>query len=140
MTRVRIWVPATSLQKLIVAMDDEYPILEYLIIPRPVEDESSISQFPETLQAPNLRHLYLDGFALPMGSRLLTTSVGLVTPYLWMVHPSTYFHPNTLLQWLLFMPQLETLFVCFSYPVPNHDAERQLTHTPITIHNTYNTS
>jgi hypothetical protein len=30
------------------------------------------------------------------------------------------------------MPQLETLFVLFSFPVPNRDVERQLTHTPIT--------
>jgi hypothetical protein len=132
--RVRLLMPATSLQKLIVAMDDEYPILEYLIISRPLEDKSSICQFPETLQAPNLRHLYLKGFALPMGSRLLTTAVGLVTLGLIMVHPSTYFHPNILLRWLSYMPQLETLIVPFLFPVPNRDLERQLTHTPITTH------
>ena len=131
--RVRIWVFATSLlQRLIVAMDDEYPILEYLIVARPVQDKSSILQFPETLQASNLRHLYLAGFTLPMGSRLLTTAVGLVTLGLVMRHPSTYFHPNILLRWLSFMPQLETLYVYFEFPVPNRDIERQLTHTPIT--------
>jgi hypothetical protein len=48
--RVRLGMPATSLQKLVVAMDDEYPILEYLIITHPYEDKSSISQIPETLQ------------------------------------------------------------------------------------------
>ena len=128
--RVRLILPVTSLQRLIVAMDDEYPILEYLIIAHPDEDKSSISQISETLQAPNLRHLYLAGFALPMGSRLLTTAVGLVTLCLWMVNPSTYFHPNILLRWLSFMPQLETLIVYFSFPVPNRDVERQLTHTP----------
>ena len=130
--RVRLVMPGTSLQKLIVAMDDEYPILEYLIVAPPDEDKSSICQFPETLQAPNLRHLALYGFALPMGSRLFTTAVGLVTLYLFMVHPSTYFHPNILLRWLSFMPQLETLAVYFQSPVPNRDVERQLTHTPIT--------
>ena len=130
--RVHLFMPATSLKKLIVAMDDEYPILEYLIVSTPFDDESSICQFPETLQAPNLRHLYLDGFALPIGSRLLTTAVGLVTLCLVMVHPSTYFHPNILLRWLSFMPQLETLLVFFSFPVPNRGVERQLTHTPIT--------
>jgi hypothetical protein len=129
--RVRMSAPVTSVQKLIVAMDDEYPILEYLIIGRPVEDESSICQFPETLQAPNLRHLYLHGFALPMGSRLLTTAVGLVTLSLSMVHTSTYFHPNILLRWLSFMPQLKMLMVYFQFPIPNRDVERQLTHTPI---------
>ena len=130
--RVRLGMPVTSLQKLIVVMDDEYPILEYLIIIQPDEDESSISQFPETLHAPNLRHLALQGFTLPIGSRLLTTAVGLVTLGLWMVDPPTYFHPNILLRWLSLMPQLETLMVYFLFPVPNRDVERQLTHTPIT--------
>jgi hypothetical protein len=129
---VRLYMPATSLQKLIEAMDDEYPILEHLIVARPVKDESLISQFPETIQALNLHHLFLFGFALPMGSRLLTNVVGLVTLCLYMVHPSTYFHPNILLRWLSFMPQLETLVVYFSFPVPNCDTERQLTHMPIT--------
>ena len=130
--RVRLGMSATNLHKLIMAMDDEYPILEYLIVAHPVEDESSICQFPETLQAPNLRHLTLQGFTLPMGSRLLTAAVGLVTLYLVMVHPSAYFRPNTLLRWLSFMPQLETLAVYFQFPVPNRDVERQLTHMPIT--------
>ena len=130
--RSRLYMFATSLQKLIVTMDDEYPILEHLIIARPLEDKSSICQFPETLEAPNLRHLLLQGFALPMGCRLLTTAVGLVTLGLFMRHPSTYFHPNTLLRWLSFMPQLETLIVNFLFPVPNRDVERQLTHIPIT--------
>jgi hypothetical protein len=45
------------MQKLIVAMDEEYPILEYLYITLSTEDNSSILTFPETLQAPHLRHL-----------------------------------------------------------------------------------
>jgi hypothetical protein len=130
---VRFKMPPTRLQKLIVAMDDEYPILEYLIIAHPVDDKTTILMFPETLQAPHLRHLLLVGFALPIGSRLLTTAVGLVTLCLGMVHLSTYFHPDTLLQWLSFMPQLETLLIDFEDPVPDRDAERQLTHTPNTI-------
>ena len=32
------------------------------------------------------------------------------------------------------MPQLESLAVLLSFPVPNRDVERQLTHTPITTH------
>ena len=111
-------------------MDDEYPILEHLIIMYPVEDRSTILTFPETLQAPQLRHLTLFGFALAIRSRLLTTAVGLVTLCLAMVHPSTYFRPNTLLQWLSFMPQLETLVISFYSALPNRDLERQLTRIP----------
>ena len=135
--RVRLGMLVANLQNVIVAMDDEYPVLEYLIITNSgedeQEDESSICQFPETLQAPHLRHLMLIGpFALPIGSRLLTTAIGLVTFCLGMVRPSTYFHPNVLLRWLSFMPQLETLFVLFSFPASNRDVGRLLTHTPIT--------
>ena len=126
--RVRLRMPATSLHKLIVTMDDEYPILEYLIIFHATEDKSLISHFPETLQAPHLRHLLLFGFTFPIGSRLLTTAADLVTLGLFMIHPSTYFHLNTLLQWLSFMPQLETLCIRFDFPVPDRDVERQLTH------------
>jgi hypothetical protein len=132
--RVRLYEPVTSLQKIIAAMGDEYPILEFLVIELPVEDESTILIFPETLQAPHLRSLWLRGFALPIGSPLLTTAVGLVTLSLIMVHPSTYFQPNTLLQWISLMPQLEMPFIYFEFSIPSRDVERQLTHTPIIAH------
>ena len=119
-----------NLQKFIAAMDEEYPILEYLIITTPIEDDSTILTFPETFQAPHLRFLRLRGCVIPMGSRLLTTAVSLVTLSLFMAHPSTYFHPDALLQWISLIPQLETLTVDFVFP--NRDVERQLTHTPIT--------
>ena len=115
------------MQKLFVAMDEEYAVLEYLYITCPNE---TISRFPETLQAPHLRNLSLEGFALPVGSRLLTTAVGLVTLHLVMVHPSTYFHPNTLIQWISLMPHLETLKIYFTSSIRNRDVARQLTHTP----------
>ena len=108
--RVRLTTPDTSLlEKFIAVMDEEFPILEYLIITLPDEDNSTVLTFPETLHAPHLRLLWLRGFALPIGSRLLTTAVSLVTLSLVMVHPSTYFHPNTLVQWISHVPQLETL-------------------------------
>ena len=129
--RVRLQMNITSQQKFIMAMDDEYPILEYLIIGQPSEDKGLALVFPETLQAPLLHHLNLAGFALPVGSRLLTNAVGLVTLCIGIIHPSTFLHPNTLLQWLSFMPQLESLVIAFFYPVPNCDIERQLIHPPI---------
>jgi hypothetical protein len=129
--RVRLCMPVTTLQKLIGAMDGEYPILECLIIEPPFDGRSTILTLPETLQAPNLRHLTLISFALPIGSQLLTTAVGLVL--LCLVtndDPSTYLHPNALLHWLPFMPQLEMLAI-FCLAIPNREMERQLTHTPI---------
>jgi hypothetical protein len=140
--RVRLTALDTSLlEKFIAVMDEEFPILEYLIISTPAEDNSTILILPVNIQAPHLRLLFLGGFqvAIPMGSRLLTTAVSLVTLKLIMVHPSTYFHPNALLQWISLMHQLETLVIHFKFSTPNRDVEGQLTHTsiiaPITLPN-----
>ena len=129
--RVRLGNTCDIVQKLIVAMDEECPILEFLYISRPIEDNTTILRFPESFQAPHLRYLSLDSFALPIGSRLLTTAVGLVTLHLDMIHPSTYFRPDTVIQWISLMPQLETLEILLLFSIPNRDVERQLTHTPI---------
>ena len=128
--RVRLGNACKILEKLIVAMDEECPILEFLHISRPIEDTTTILRFSESFQAPHLRHLLLGSFALPTVSRLLTTAVGLVKLHLDMVHPSTYFHPNTLIRWISLMPQLEALDI-LHFSIPNRDAERRLTHIPI---------
>ena len=128
---VRLLMPVTSLQKIIGSMDEEYSVLEYLIMMPPFEDTSSILTLPETLQAPHLRHLTLIGFALPTVAHLIPTAVRLVRLYLYMNDPSTYFHPNSLLRWLSFIPDLVTLGVCFFFTNPNPDIEGQLTHIPI---------
>ena len=130
--RVRLILPPTSLQKLIPTMDEEYPILEHLIIYHALEDKTAILTFPETLQALHLRHLALESFALPIGSRLLTTAVDLVALCLIMDNQSTYFHPNTLLRWLSFMPHLETLVISFHFPVCSRHVGGQFTHMAIT--------
>ena len=129
--RVRLHNACTIIQKLIVIMDEECPILEFLYISRPIEDNTTILRFPESFQAPHLRYLSLGSFALPIGSQLVSTAVGLVTLHLVMVHPSTYFHPNTLIRWISLMPQLETLKILLEFSIPNRDVERRLTHTPI---------
>ena len=132
--RVRLRIPVTSLhlQELIMALDEEYPALEFLLLSPWIGDEKTNLVFPETFQAPHLRHLVLVGFALPIGSRLLTTAAGLVTLCLRMDHPSTDLNPNILLHWLSFMPQLENLVILFLFAVSNRDVQRQLARTPIT--------
>ncbi|KAI0278431.1 hypothetical protein BGY98DRAFT_974299 [Russula aff. rugulosa BPL654] len=128
--RIRLRLPFSKLQKL-VTIAEEYPILEYLIMGPSIEDNSSVLMIPETSQAPHLRLLSLTSFALPIGSRLLTTATGLVTLSLKINHPSTYFHPNALLRWLSFMPLLET-FMIVVVPVCDLGAERHPTRMPIT--------
>jgi hypothetical protein len=127
---VRLYMPIAYLAKFIVAIEKEYPILECLIIWSWNEDDTTFLMFPETFHAPHLHHLALRGLTLPIGSQLLTAATRLVTLRLIMSSPSTYFHPNTLLQWLSFMPQLETLNISPLFR-PNGDGERQLTQPPV---------
>ena len=130
--RVRLETPVLQLRNLMVAIDEEYPVLEYLIILPSTVDRSGTLMLPETLQVPHLRYLALKGVALPMGSRFLTTAVRLVTFCLSMDYPSAYyFVPSTLLQWISFMPQLETLMI-IAYP--NFVVVRQLMPTLIVTH------
>jgi hypothetical protein len=132
--RVRFRTPASKLQKLIVAIDEEYPELEYLVM-QPLEwGKRTAFMLPETLQTPRLHHLMLTGFAFPINCPLLTNAASIVTLCLQLNHPDAYFQPNILLQWLSFMPQLETLVIYFFVSVPNRDGERQLLHTPIIPH------
>jgi hypothetical protein len=130
--RVRLQISVLKMKKVIMAIDEEYPALEYLAMAPWPEDRSMALMLPETLQAPHLRHLLLVDFVLPRGSRLLTNAVGLVTLVLYVAHPATYFQPNTLLQWISFMPQLETLVISILYPVPGRHVEGQSMQTPIT--------
>jgi hypothetical protein len=52
--RVRLRMPVPTLQKLITAISEEYPKLEYLIIvPSAEEDTSTIFTLPESFQAPH---------------------------------------------------------------------------------------
>jgi hypothetical protein len=115
-------------------MAKESPILEYLAMIQTEDGSSQGLTFLETLQAPHLRHLSLSGFALSAGSRLLTTAVSLVELCFFVKYQSTYIQPNTLLQWISLMPQLEKLAIDFlvdKFDIPNHDLERQLMYMPV---------
>ena len=50
------------------------------------------------------------------------------------VQPTTYFQPNVLLQWLSFLPRLESFALGLSFTVPMRDLERQLTRAPVATH------
>ena len=53
-------------------MDDEYPILEDLVI---MHHTKASAILPAPVRAPHLHHLTLIDFALPIRSLLLTTAV-----------------------------------------------------------------
>ncbi|KAI0295737.1 hypothetical protein BC826DRAFT_269012 [Russula brevipes] len=130
--RIRLRMPIPNLQELVAAMDDEFPVLEYLYIAPDTKHETCLT-LPNAFRAPHLLHLVLN-VACPIRSPLLTTMAGLVTLSLNNILPSTYFHPTDLLPRLSLMPQLETLGISFHSPVPNRDVERRLSHTPTMAH------
>jgi hypothetical protein len=137
--RIRLMKPVAILEKLIINLDGEFPILEYLFIRhqpylRPVTRLNRNLNLPETFQAPHLRHLVLQSFTIPIGSPLFTTMGNLVTLSLNLIPPSAYFNPNELLQRLSVMPQLEIFGITFNSDFPSRDIERQLLRTPITMH------
>jgi hypothetical protein len=86
-------LPTSVLRKIITTMDEQFPILERLYIRPRTEDDTSLV-LPRTFQAPNLRQFSLFHVVLPIGSPLLTTTVGLVTLWLDDIPPSGYFPPN----------------------------------------------
>ena len=132
--RIRILIPVPKLINVVMAIDEEYPVLEYLIMGPWPDDSGTAMILPRTFQAPHLRHLALFSFFLPIRPRLFTAATGLITLVLFLGNPATYFRPDILLQWISSMPQLEALVISFSFPVLNGDVERQLMHTPITTH------
>ena len=134
--RIRPMKSVPILQTLVMALDGEFPKLEYLSIiheryQRPSIEKNMRLNLPETFRAPHLRHLVLMSFAIPIGSPLLTTMGNLVTLSLNSIPPSAYFHPSTLIQRLSLMPQLEILGILFNSHFPSRDIERQLFHKPI---------
>jgi hypothetical protein len=133
--RIRFYIPVLKLQKLIMAIDGEYPILEYLILwdPRAPENRTTVLALPETLQTPHLRQLVISG-SIPIRPPFLGMASGLVTLHLGLYPPSTYFQSTVLLQCLSLMLQLEILVITFHFLVTNHDVERQLTHTHTMTH------
>jgi hypothetical protein len=117
-----------NLSKFITVMDNQFPILERIyIFPHP--KGSTGLALPITFQAPNLRRLGLSMACLPIRSRLLTTTLGLVTLSLTNIPLSAYFPPSYLLARLSIMLQLERLVIRFDSPLPSRDVERQLAHT-----------
>ena len=137
--RIRLVMAVPKLQRLIMMMDGEFPILEHLYIGPPTKHATGLT-LHETFQA-HLRRFILKNFAFSVGSPLLTNTAaaGLVTLVLQRIHPSAYFRPNNLLQWLSLIPHLETFIFGFDSPIHNHDVERQLLReldmTPTTLPN-----
>ncbi|KAI0245644.1 hypothetical protein BJV78DRAFT_1158471 [Lactifluus subvellereus] len=124
--RIVLDLPPLNLRELIATMDQQFPILERMVIYSWTNGDRSLI-LPKTFQAPQLHNLMLWHAALPIGGfPLLTTAAGLVTLALVDIPASAYFPPSCLLTRLSLMPQLQELVIGFHSPPPNRDSERQL--------------
>src|SRR5260221_10222679 len=101
--RIRLLMPVPNLQKLVAAIDKEFPALLYLYIGPPTK-HNTILRLPKTFRAAHLCHLILINMTFPIGCSFLMSAVDLVTLSLRLIHPSAYFSPNILLQRLSSMP------------------------------------
>ena len=128
-------MPVPSLQKVIGAMDDQFPMLKYLCIIPPTMHNPRLV-LPVTFRAPQLSCLILNRFDSPIGSSLLTTAIRLVRLSLLWTPPSTNPCLNNLFQALSLLTQLQKLTITSSSPVPNREIERQMSRMPNTTHTT----
>jgi hypothetical protein len=123
-------------EKVMVHMHGEFPMLEYLCI-APMHLMEFL--FPNTFQAPQLRHLLLVNLICPIGSPLLSAAVHLVALSLVNITPSTYFQPDELRHRVSLIPQLETLWIDFDPMCFGQYVDPDLTHihnaTPISLLN-----
>ena len=81
---------------------------------------------PETFQAPDLRHLSLQGVGLPRGLPLLFSATALSTLFLTDIQAFCYFPPGHLVTQVQGLPRLEELSIGFAIPIPLPNAEREL--------------
>jgi hypothetical protein len=125
--RVDLRAPSSSLRMWFWKMNAPFPGLEELSLSSTTTETSLV--LPETLQAPDLRHLALDGIGLP--TALLSSAVALSTLSLSQIGASCYFPPRHLVTQLRVLPRLEELTISFAISIPRPSSEGELLLAPI---------
>ena len=113
-------------------MNKLFPILRDLsLLSTSLTTTETSPVLPETLQAPDLRHLSLQGIGLPKGLPLLSSTIALSTLSLTHIQGSCYFPPGHLVTQLQGLPSLEELSIGFAIPIPLPSGEEKLLPAPI---------
>ena len=113
--QVALRAPSSSLRMWLKPMNKLFPRLgDFSLFSTTIEEAYTI--FPETLLAPNLRHLALHDIALPRGLPLLSSAIALSTLSLTHIRASCYFSPRDLVSQLRGLPHLEELSIGFATP------------------------
>jgi hypothetical protein len=128
--RVILEAPSSSLRIWLELMNKLFPRLENLSLLTTTVEETNLT-LPETLEAPDLRHLSLHGIGLPTGLPLLSSAVALSKLSLTHIGASCYFSPGHLVTQLQSLPLLEELSIGFAIPIPLPSSEGRLLPAPI---------
>lgn len=143
--RVHIAARGASLRELVGAMDDEYPILQELVICSQAErsenhndtrnrnrnrnrsDNMTVALHAE-FRAPLMHRLILSNVSIPTSSRLLSGAGSDLVRISLQDFPISApdFHPAHLTAQLGALSRLEVLTVHFRVPIPNRDVVRSL--------------
>jgi len=115
--RIRLWMSASSIRRLVAAMDGEFPMLENLYI-KPLTDDDNDLSLPDTFKASHLRHFTLRNISYSPGMFHLLPS----TPYV----PSTERSQFT----LYYGPQLWRYapFSCYVFPLVSERSPQTTDH------------
>ena len=126
-SHIKLVLQPSILKKVIMLMDEHFPILQHLSLKvLPASENSVPLTLPKAFLAPNLRHLTLPGISPPRRLRLLTSTPSLVTLDLSNIETSGYFRPRLLVARLQSLPRLKELSIEFSTPIPHPGTEREL--------------
>ena len=126
--RVDLQAPSSSFRMWFCKMNQPFPGLEELSLSSTTSTETSLV-IPETLRAPDLRHLALDGIGLPR--TLLSSAIALSTLSLKQIRASCYFPPRHLVTQLQGLPRLEEMTIGFAISIPRPSSEGELLLAPI---------
>ncbi|KAI9438949.1 hypothetical protein H4582DRAFT_104829 [Lactarius indigo] len=129
---IDLHLPPSILHKLLVHMDENFSMLEYLSISSTIKEDTSLA-LPKTFLTPHLRHLTLHGIDVPNRLRLLSSTVSLVVLVITDIQASGYFPPRPLVAHLSSLPQLEELSIGFSTPIPRPSVGRELSGQRLTV-------
>ena len=128
--RIVIRAPSSSLRTWLELMNNLFPRLRHLSLLSTNIEEISL-MLPETFQAPDLRHLSLQGIGLPKRLPLLSSAIALSILSLTHIRASCYFPPGYLVTQLQDLPHLKELSIGFAVPIPLPSSERDLLPPPI---------
>ncbi|KAN0133879.1 hypothetical protein V8E53_008311 [Lactarius tabidus] len=122
---ISLRLPPSILHKVLVLMDQHFPILDHLSLSLAAESSITLT-LPQAFRAPNVRYIALPSIRPPGILRFLTSTVSVVTLELTNIKTSSYFRPRVLVARLQSLPQLQDLFIHFSIPIPRPSTEREL--------------